>query len=135
MDQVKEAEGRMTEDLRHNRVGGLQQIEKYRDSNINLAGWEITSVLDDVLLVQYADTSANGEDVQRGGIILPTDMTKNVWRIGKVILAGPNATIKPGEFIMFPNDKGIQAKNINGLKNAIFLNEERIFGVVKPTSS
>lgn len=135
MDQLKEAEGRMTEDIRHNRVGGLVEIESYKDSNINLTGWEITSVLDDVLLVQYADTSENGRDVMRGGIVLPMDITKNVWRIGKVVLAGPKATVKIGEYVMFPNDKGIQAKNINGLKNAIFLNEQRIFGVVKPSDS
>jgi co-chaperonin GroES (HSP10) len=53
-----------------------------------------------------------------------------VWRVGKVILAGPNCkTVKEGDYIVFPNDKGIQAANINDLKNIVFLSENRIFGV------
>jgi hypothetical protein len=50
-----------------------------------------------------------------------------------VILSGPNCkTVKESDYIVFPNDKGIQAANINDIKNIVFLSESRIFGVCNP---
>lgn len=119
------------EDIKTNHIGGLVQLDSYAGSDINLTGWELTSVIDDVLLVEYADESADGKGVMRGGILLPADMSQHVWRIGKVMLAGTKCSVKAGEFVMFPNDKGLQAKNVNGKKKVVFLNQDRIFGVVK----
>ena len=123
----------MRADIKTNHVGGLVQLDHYAGSDLNLTGWTLTSVIDDVLLVTYADSTDDGKGVMRGGIVLPTNMSQNVWRIGKVLLAGPAATVKAGEFVMFPNDKGLQAKNVNGNKSVVFLNQQRIFGIVKPT--
>jgi hypothetical protein len=40
-------------------------------------------------------------------------------------------TVKEGDFIVFPNDRGMRVSNLNGLKHIVFLNEQRIFGVCK----
>lgn len=120
----------MEEDIKTNHVGGLPDLERYAGSDLNLTGWELTDLLDDVLLVEFADEDIGGKGVIRGGIILPTEMTQKVWRIGKVLLAGPKASIKKGQYVMFPNDKGLQANNVNGKKKVVFLNQQRVFGVV-----
>lgn len=122
----------MREDIQTDKVRGVSNLDNYQGSNMNLTGWEIESVVDDVLLVEYADTPEDGgEGVVRGGILLPTNVSNNVWRIGRVLIAGPQAVVKSGQYVMFPNDKGIQAKNVNGRKHVVFLNQQRIFGVVK----
>ena len=112
------------------RIGGLVQIDNYKGSQFELDGWQLSKVLDDILMVQYADINEEGDMVKRGSMWVPINAVNHVWRIGKVLLAGPNCkTVKEGDFIVFPNDKGIQVSHLNGLKNIVFLNEGRIFGV------
>ena len=112
---------------------GLVELENYKNSDINLDGWQLTTTLDDTLFVQYADVSDDGREIKRGAIWLPIDAVNFTWRIGKVIIAGVGCkTVKTGDYVMFGNDKGIKAANINGLKNVLFLSESRIFGIVAP---
>lgn len=129
---------KQTEALRANledRVKGVIQLEAYADKPFELDDWELVSVLDDILLVQYIDSSDDGREVMRNGIYVSVDVTTHVWRVGKVILAGPNCRFTSvGDHVVFPNDKGIRASNINGIKNAVFLNEPRVFGVCTPKS-
>jgi hypothetical protein len=112
---------------------GLVELENYKNSDLNLEGWQLKNVLDDTLFVQYADVSDDGTQIKRGCIWVPIDAVTFTWRIGKVIIAGPACKIvKDSDYVMFPNDKGIKAANINGIKNVVFLSEGRIFGVVEP---
>jgi co-chaperonin GroES (HSP10) len=120
----------------HDIIGGLVQIDNYKGSNFELDGWKLSKVLDDILMVQYADLNEDGTEVKRGSLWLPINAVNHVWRIGKVILAGPNVkTVKEGDFIVFPNDKGIQVSSLNGLKHIVFLNEARIFGICEPETN
>jgi len=113
-------------------VGGLVQIDNYKGSHFELDGWELTNVLDDILMVQYSDINEDGDMVKRGSMWVPINAVNHVWRVGRVLLAGPNCkTVKEGDHIVFPNDRGIQVSNLNGLKHIVFLNEQRIFGVCK----
>lgn len=115
------------------RIGGLVQIDNYKGSEFELDGWKLSRVLDDILMVQYADINEEGDLVKRGSMWVPIHAVNHVWRVGKVLLAGPNCkTVKEEDYIVFPNDKGIQVSNLNGLKNIVFLNESRIFGVCVP---
>jgi co-chaperonin GroES (HSP10) len=117
-------------------IGGLVQIDNYKGSQFELDGWKLTNVLDDILMVQYADINEEGDLVKRGSMWLPINAVNHVWRIGKVLLAGPNCkTVKEGDYIVFPNDRGIQVSNLNGLKHIVFLNEARIFGICTPSAS
>lgn len=113
--------------------GGLAPIDNYSGSSFELSDWELTSVLDDILVVKYADTNEDGTEVQRGGLVIPVNVTQYTWRVGKVLMVGPKVeNIKLNDYVVFPNDKGIKVANLNGLKNIVFLDEKRIFGVCKP---
>ena len=114
-------------------VGGKVQLEQYKGSSMEFIDYKLEKVLDDILMCQYADINEDGTEVKRGSIWVPINTVHFAWRVAKVILAGPRCeTVKEGDFIIFPNDKGIQVNNLNGLKNIVFLNESRIFGVCSP---
>ena len=118
------------------RVGGLVQIDNYKGSQFELDGWQLSKVLDDILMVQYADINEEGDLVKRGSMWVPINAVNHVWRVGKILLAGPNCkTVTEGDHIVFPNDRGIQVSNLNGLKHIVFLNEARIFGICTPKAS
>jgi hypothetical protein len=115
------------------RIGGTVQLEHYQGHALELDGWTLTKVLDDILMVQYVDVNEDGTEIKRGSLWVPINTVNFVWRVGKVILSGPNCkTVKENDYIVFPNDKGIQAANINDIKNIVFLSESRIFGVCNP---
>ena len=125
-----------TEKLRSNledRIKGNIQLDAYKTSDFELSDWVLESVLDDILMVQYIDSSDDGREVLRNGILVPIDVSTHVWRVGKVVLAGPRCSYTAeGDYVVFPNDKGIRASSINGIKNVVFLNEARIFGKCTP---
>jgi len=103
--------------------------------NSVLYGFKLKAVLDDVLLVRYADETSDGSLIKRGSIFVPVNVDSKAWRIGYVILAGPNAKLaKPGEYVIFPNNMGIPIANIEveghgTIDKGLFLNEQRIFGI------
>jgi hypothetical protein len=114
------------------RIKGNIELDAYQTQPFELADWTLTSVLDDILMVQYVDATEDGKEVMRNGLLVPINISTHVWRVGKVILAGPSCKyVKKGDHIVFPNDKGIRASCINELKNIVFLNEARVFGVCK----
>jgi len=100
-----------------------------------LYGFKLKALMDDIMLVKYEDETDDGQLIKRKGLFVPVNTDTKAWRIGRVILAGPNTkAAKVGMFVMFPNNLGIPIANIEvdgygTLKTGIFLNEERIFGV------
>ena len=71
---------------------------------------------------------------------IPIHQVQKAWRIGRVVLHGPNSqSVKPGDYVCFPNDKGIPVSNLQvecefftgTIEDAIFLDENRIFGTCK----
>ncbi len=94
--------------------------------------WNIVSVLGDILMCEYVDESDQGE-VLRGGVWIQKNMVQYLWRVAKVIKAGPGVSgnIKVGDCIMIPSDKGIPGVTKDN-KKIIFLNEPRVFAVVEP---
>ncbi len=111
---------------------GMADIDPYQNCPLP-EDFEITELLGDVIQVVYADTAEDGRSLVRNGIILPEEVVDNkAWRVGKVVLAGPDTKqVKTGHYVIFPGDKGIKGIQKNGKLN-IFLNEERIFGICKP---
>jgi co-chaperonin GroES (HSP10) len=115
------------------KIGGKVQLDHYIGSTMNLEDWKLTKVLDDILMCQYIDVNDDGTEVKRGSIWVPINTVNFTWRLAKVLLAGPDSkTVKEGDTIIFPNDKGIQVSSLNNLKHIVFLNESRIFGVCEP---
>lgn len=115
------------------KIGGKIQVEHYVGSDLELEDWQLNAVLDNVLMVQYADVNEEGTAVKRGSIWVPLAAVQHTWRVARVILAGSECKIvKQGDYVVFPNDRGLQVASLNGLKNLAFLNEDRIFGVCSP---
>jgi hypothetical protein len=98
-------------------------------------GYNLKKVLDDILLVKYSDETDDGRTIMRNGLHVPINADTKAWRIGEVILAGPNArSAKVGDYVCFPNNLGVPVSNIDideygTLAKGIFLNEQRIFGI------
>lgn len=98
-------------------------------------GYNLKMVLDDVLLVKYSDETEDGSTIMRNGLHVPINADTKAWRIGEVILAGPNVRFtKIGDYVCFPNNLGVPVANIDieeygTLAKGIFLNEQRIFGI------
>jgi hypothetical protein len=103
--------------------------EDYKDLPLP-EDYEITELLSNVISAEYVDVADDGKSLVRNGIILPNQIVDNrAWRIARVILAGPDCKqVKPGNTIIFPGDRGLQALKRNG-KMIIFLSEDRIFGI------
>jgi len=117
---------------------GIIDLDTYTNDNFTLLGFKLSQVLDDVLLIKYADLAdGTGDTVMRNGIMVPLAHVQRAWRIGQVVLAGPYCKhTVVGDFVCFPSDKGLPCSNldvdgIGVLKDATFLNEARIFGICK----
>jgi hypothetical protein len=123
----------------NDQVKGIIQLDKYTGSeNFNLFGYELRNVLDDIILVKYVDCNDDGTEILRNSVWVPINVNTFTWRIGQVLLAGPNCDlVEVGDTVCFPNDKGIQAGNLQvkdhgKVSNSCFLNEDRIFGICDP---
>jgi len=120
------------EDVQTDNVKGLVQLDNYIGSDINLSDWKLESLLDDIMMCQFADCNEDNTQIMRDGIFVPVNMVQSAWRVAKVIITGPRCKTKVGEHVIFPSNFGIKCAKMNGLKNIVFLNEERIFGRATP---
>lgn len=115
----------------------LIDLTKHSEGDFGLDDFELTFIFDDILLVEYADETEEG-DIMRNGIVVPTNAVNKAWRKARVILTGPNVKYaKPGDIVIFPNNLGVTVANIDvegrgKLKGGVFLNEDRVFGICKP---
>ena len=116
---------------------GLPEIEMYEDAKMPETNFDIIGVLGDIIMAEFDDCNEDGTEIERDGIWININMTKSCWRSAMVLQAGPGVSkgIDVGTRIAFPNDKGI--KNVQTLedgtkRNIIFLNEERVFGILAP---
>jgi hypothetical protein len=112
--------------------------DKQLPTDFGLNDYKLSKLYDDVILLEYCDikTDESGNDwVERNGIAIPVNQVHNAWRKGKVILKGPNAKYTElGDIVVFPNNMGIGISNLEvvgygKVKNGLFLNEQRMFGV------
>jgi len=120
---------------------GLIDLKSYENDVFSIFGYKLNALFDDVLLATFVDLSESGDAINRNGVLIPINNIQKAWRIGKVLLAGPKCqTAGVGSYICFPNDKGIPVSNIDVegygvVKNGIFLNEGRIFGLCTPDNT
>ena len=109
-------------------------------SDFGLDDYKLSKVFDDVILIEYCDVHGSedgSEYILRGGIAVPVNQVHNAWRKGKVVLIGPNVRYTAlNEIVVFPNNMGIPITNLEvegygKLKNGLFINEQRMFGICK----
>jgi len=109
----------------------INEILKY------VLGDDKYGVLGDIIMAEFDDCSEDGTEIERDGIFVNLNMTKACWRSAIVLKVGPSVSdlITEGTRVAFPNDKGIknvQTSSDGTVRNIIFINEERLFGVLAP---
>lgn len=116
----------------------LIDLSSHSSGDFGLDDYELNFIFDDIVLVEYIDTTSDGEGVLRNGIYVPSNALNKAWRKARVILAGPQVKYtKVGDIVIFPNNLGVTVSNIDvtnygKLNGAVFLNESRIFGICNP---
>lgn len=101
-------------------------------------GYDLEALLDDIILAEFIDEGGTSNTIVRNGIVVPVNADTQAWRIGKVVLCGATCRrVKQNDLICFPNNMGVPIANIDvvgrgKVSHGIFLNEQRIFGIVKP---
>lgn len=109
---------------------------KFDKSTFDLNGYVLTSVFDDIVLLDMIDVDETGL-VKKGELYINSSRSVKTWRKGKVVLVGCKVTqCKPNDIVILPNDMGIQVSNINvdnygNVYRGIFVKEDKIFGVCK----
>ena len=128
-------------------VLGVGAIGSVIGAHLSKAGLDVTLIdhwgqhIDQMKSQGLTITHEDGDSINRNGVLIPINNVQKAWRIGVVLAAGPNCTqVKEGDYICFPNDKGIPVSNLDldghgTVANGIFLNEQRIFGVCKRNTS
>ena len=121
----------------HDTKRSLIDLETYQETDtFSLQGYKLSKVMDDIVLAQYVDLSNDGRSVIRNGIHIPLSQVKRTWRLARVVLVGPQCKYtSPGDVVCFPDDKGIKVDNLRvvgydrSLRDCLFLNEQRFFGI------
>ena len=120
----------------------LIDLTHYSHDELSLGEFNLTNLFDDLILAEFVDVSEDGTAIKRGDIWVPLNSAPKAWRIAKVLVTGTECkNVQAGQLIVFPSDKGVpvnklkyvdQDNNKQVVKNGIFLNEERLFGVCTP---
>lgn len=118
----------------------LIDLDGFSQNSLNsvFVGYDLSKVLDDIILVELVDLGGTSNEIVRNGIVVPVNADTQAWRVGKVILCGQGTSlVKKDDHVIFPNNKGIMISNVEieghgTLKHGQFLNEHRIFGIAKP---
>jgi co-chaperonin GroES (HSP10) len=135
LQELKEKERESTMQLANENKGAIE-IERYAGADFNVdTEFQITKMPFDTLLVHFEDGDADAK--LKGGIFVPLGAQEQskVWRTGRVLMAGTGCKlVQEGDYVTFPNDKGINAKAVNvkgmGVVNhCIFIAEDRIFAI------
>lgn len=117
----------------------LIDLDGFSQNSLNsvFIGYDLTQVLDDIVLVELVDLGGTSNEIVRNGLIVPVNADTQAWRVGKVILCGQGTSlVKKDDYVIFPNNKGIMISNVEidghgTLEHGQFLNEHRIFGIAK----
>ena len=115
----------------------LIDLSRKAEGDFDMDDYVLSAVMDDIVLVEYIDETADGGEVMRGSIVIPTNMMSKAWRKAKVVLKGPSVVyLDINDIVMFPNEIGVSISNVTVedygiVKKGIFINEERCFGVCK----
>jgi len=118
----------------------LIDLDGFSQNSLNsvFIGYDLSQVLDDIVLVELVDLGGTSNEIVRNGLIVPVNADTQAWRVGKVILCGKGTSlVKKDDYVIFPNNKGVMISNVEidghgTLEHGQFLNEHRIFGIAKP---
>ena len=93
--------------------------------------FDFEAVFGDIIMCEMIDEDQDG-NVFRDGVWVSMDITRKLWRRAQVVLVGPEVRgVEVGDQVALPQDKGIPLVSANK-KKYIFVNQERLFGKLKP---
>ncbi len=118
----------------------LIDLSSNSSGDFGIDDYTLSFIFDDIILVEYVDLTEDGDGVLRNGIYVPTNALTKAWRKGRVILSGPKVQYcKKDDVVIFPNNLGVTVSNVEiegygKLKQGIFLNENRLFGICRKSN-
>jgi len=120
-------------------TGGYKTLNLDEMQGVDVpSDFEIDGVFGDIVAVTPVDENEFGE-INHDGIWLKKDITKKLWRRGRVIFIGPLVNIgleyddiKEGDLVAYPSDKGLNMIQGKDKKKIVFLNKERLFCKLRP---
>lgn len=112
-------------------VKKLYTTEKIVNYDLDLSKWKIKQLYKDTLWIQLLDEPA-ADTIMRNGIALPVSQTKGLFRLGKVIMCGPDTKhAQVGEIIRFSHGVGMPYEQvIDGFKTWL-IREDAVIAVVE----
>ena len=106
---------------------------RYNKDILPIGEHSIKSLIDDVIMGEYADLDAEG-NIKRPGssLFLPDDASTQMWRLLRVLKVGPNVkTVAEGDIVIISNTEGLKGLDINKRK-LVFMSENRhVFAVLE----
>lgn len=112
-------------------VKKLYNTEKIVNYNIDFSKWKIKNLYKDSLWVQLID-EPDADTIVKNGIAIPVSKSKGLYRLGKVIMCGPDVKYAMvGEFIRFPQGVGAPYEQpVEGFRTWL-IREDAVMAVVE----
>lgn len=112
-------------------VQKLYKTEKIVNYDLDLSKWRIKNLYKDTLWVQLLD-EPDADTIVRNGITIPVSQTKGLFRLGKVLMCGPDVShAKEGEIVRFSQNVGMPyEQRVDGYKTWL-LREDAVIAVVE----
>lgn len=113
-------------------VKKLYQSEKIVNHDIDMTKWDIKKLYKDTLWLKMIDDPDANTIMSKGGIALPVNTAKGLYRIGQVLMCGPGVVdAKEGDYVRFNTGLGQPyEKIVDGYKTAL-VREDAIMMVVE----
>jgi co-chaperonin GroES (HSP10) len=109
----------------------LYKTEKIVNYDLDLSKWKIKHLYKDTLWVQLLD-EPDADTIMRNGIAIPVSQSKGLFRLGKVLMCGPDAKhATSGEIIRFSQGVGQPyEQKVDGYKTWL-IREDAVIAVVE----
>lgn len=113
-------------------VHKMYASEKIVNHDINLEKWKFKKLYANMIWVQKLD-EPDADTILNNGLYIPTSVTKTPFRLGKILMAGPDVKdAVAGEYIEYPFGVGANhIKKVGGYRTC-FLRETDVIAVVEP---
>ena len=112
-------------------VNKLYKTEKIVNYDLDLSRWKIKNLYKDTLWVQLLD-EPDADTIVRNGITIPISQTKGLFRLGKVLMSGPDVNYaKEGEIVRFAQNVGMPYEQKVGGYKTWLLREDAVIAVVE----
>lgn len=116
-------------------VKKLYKSEKIVNYDLDFSKWEVKKLYSNTLWVQLID-EPDADTIQKGLLTIPVSHAKGLYRIGRVLMTGPDVKhAKVNEYIRFSQGVGQPYEVKVGGYRTWLLREDQVMMVVEPPFS